>query len=221
MTYPTLPLHPFPQKPSKINFDENKLGLEWNYIQYPNTKNFSLEERPGYLRLHGSPETISTNKTSTFVGRRLEDFYFTATMLLDFEPENKNEEAGMILLNNGSHFDILIKNENDKRVLFVKLQFGRTNYTSKEYILEPGPVKLKIQGEKTTFTFSFAQGAGKFINVETADAKFLATETVGFFTGIYVGLYATGNGKSSEANADFDWFEYKKESPPDATKRQF
>jgi alpha-N-arabinofuranosidase len=42
--------------------------------------------------------------------------------------------------------------------------------------------------------------------------------TVGGFTGVYVGLYATGNGKASTANADFDWFEYvKNESETQST----
>jgi len=28
------------------------------------------------------------------------------------------------------------------------------------------------------------------------------------FTGVFFGLYATGNGRQSAAPADFDWFEY-------------
>ena len=39
-------------------------------------------------------------------------------------------------------------------------------------------------------------------------------ETVGFFTGVYVGFYATGNGKVSTTNADYDWFEYVVNEPP-------
>jgi len=37
-----------------------------------------------------------------------------------------------------------------------------------------------------------------------------SSETVGGFTGLYVGLYATGNGKACSANADYGWFEYIK-----------
>ncbi len=210
MTCPTLPLKPLPEKPKRTDFDEKELALEWNYIQVPNENNFSLTERPGFLRLKGAPEVITTNSNSTFVGQRLTDFYFTASTEIEFNPKNDNEEAGMILLNNGSHFDILVKKSNGKRVAVVQLQFGRTIYTSKEFVLKPGPVTLKITGEKTSFTFSYSQENKEFTTIETADAKFLATETVGFFTGVYVGLYATGNGKTSASNADFNWFEYKK-----------
>ena len=211
MTCETLPLKPFPAKPSKTDFDEKELGLEWNYLQIPVEGNITLTERQGFLRLKGATEVISTSHTSTFTGRRLTDLYFTASTRIEFNPKKENEEAGMVLLNNGSHFDMLIKQKNGRRVLAVKLQFGRNIYTSKEYTLNPGPVDLKITGEKTTFTFSFAQGNNEFTSVETVDAKFLATETVGFFTGVYVGLYATGNGEPSKSYADFDWFEYRKE----------
>jgi xylan 1,4-beta-xylosidase len=189
---------------SKVEFDKDELGLDWNYIQAPVESNFSLTEREGFLRLKGAAETISINLSSTFVGRRLKYHYFTATTQLEFDPKNENEEAGLILLNNGSHFDILVRKKDDERFLKVKLQFGQTIHTSKEYTLKPGPVKLRVSGDKTTFTFSFAQNNDEYTAVETANAKFLATETVGFFTGIYVGLYATGNGQESEVNAYYD-----------------
>ncbi len=209
MTCKTLPLKPFAKKPTRTDFDTNELGLEWNYIQAPVSSNFSLEEHKGFLRLKGAAETISTRNTSTFVGRRLQHHYFTATTELEFNPKNENEEAGMILLNNGSHFDIMLINEGGKRKLLVKLQFGQTIYKSDLYTLKSGPVKLRVSGNKSTFTFSYAQGNNEFTHIETVDSKFLATETVGFFTGVYVGFYATGNGKVSEANADYNWFEYE------------
>jgi alpha-N-arabinofuranosidase len=31
----------------------------------------------------------------------------------------------------------------------------------------------------------------------------------GGFTGVYFGLYATGNGQPSAAEAHFDWFDYE------------
>jgi hypothetical protein len=34
-------------------------------------------------------------------------------------------------------------------------------------------------------------------------------EQTGGFTGVYVGLYAAGNGQQSTVPADFDWFEYR------------
>ena len=220
MTCPTLPLKPFPEKNNRTEFNENKLGLEWNYIQIPVEENYSLSERNGYLRLKGATETINSGTTSTMVGRRVRDFYFTATTQIEFDPKKENEEAGMILLNNGSHFDIMINKKGNKRMLLVKLQFGQTIYKSKEIELKSGPVKLKVKGEKTTFTFSYSQGDNEYTDIETVDSKFLSSETAGGFTGLYVGLYATGNGQPSTANAYYDYFDYEVNETPVVQNRR-
>jgi xylan 1,4-beta-xylosidase len=209
MTCPTLPLRPIPVKAAKVDFNTEKLGLEWNYIQQPENSNYALDASHGVLSLKGSTLKIGEKGSPTFVGRRLQDLFFSATTQIEFDPNNENEEAGMILLNNGSHFDLMIHRLNGRRFLVVKLQFGTTLYKSEDIELKPGPVKLKIKGEKATFTFSYAQGDAEYIDIETVDSKFLSSETVGWFTGVYVGLYATGNGKPSEETATFDWFEYE------------
>lgn len=209
MTAPTLPLKPFPEKSGKVDFDTPKLGLEWNYIQLPDESNYQLDPEKGVLHLKGSELVIGDQGSPTFVGRRLQHLNFTATTLMDFDPKKENEEAGMILLNNGSHFDLLVHRKDGKRLLVVKLQFGSTTYTSKTIELKPGPVQLRITGDRTTFTFAYAQENGVFKDVETVDAKFLSSEVVGWFTGVYVGLYATGNGKKSKERATYDGFEYE------------
>lgn len=214
MTCPTLPLKPFALTPARTDFDAGKLGLEWNYIRNPIFTNYSLTTRKGYLRLTGSEITIEDRKSPTFVGRRLQDMYFTATTQLEFNPNKSNEEAGMILLNNGIHFDMLIKQSNGKRVLVSRLKFGSVIHESKEAVLKSGPVKLQMKGERNTFSFSYAQGNEPFKEIQKVDSKFLDTPTVGGCTGDYVGFYATGNGKPSTASADYDFFEYVKDEAP-------
>lgn len=213
MTCPTLPLIPFTAEPSKTNFDTDKMGLEWNNIRFPISDNYSLNQRKGYLRLKGSELTIEDGKSPTFTGRRIQDMYFTATTLLEFDPKKGNEEAGMILLNNGSHFDLLIKQSKGKRVLVTRLRFGSVIHESEEVILKPGPVTLRITGERSTFSFSYSHDNSSFTEISKVDSKFLSSETAGGFTGVYVGLYATGNGKPSSAFSDYDWFEYLKNEP--------
>jgi alpha-N-arabinofuranosidase len=210
MTCPTLPLKPFPEKAARTEFDEDKPSLEWNYIRYPEAANYSMTARRGYLRLTGSELIIGDRKSPTFVGRRIQDIYFTATTQVEYNPGKANEEAGLILLNNGSHFDLLVKKSKGKRVLVNRLEFGSITHESQEIPLKPGPVKLAITCERSVFIFSYAQGDEPFKEIGRVESKFLSSETVGGFTGVYVGLYATGNGDASTTVADFDWFEYGK-----------
>jgi len=210
MTCPTLPLKPFAAKSDRTDFSSDKLDLEWNYLRYPVTDDYSFVARKGFLRLKGSEQTIGDQKSPTFTGRRVQDMYFTATTLVEFTPAKTNEEAGMILLNNGAHFDLLIKQSGGKRVLVSKLWFGSIVHESDEVALKPGPVKLIIKGEQANFIFLYAQGNDAAKEITRVMSRYLSSETVGGFTGVYVGLYATGNGKACSANADYDWFEYIK-----------
>jgi xylan 1,4-beta-xylosidase len=208
MTVPTLPLQPFPPGPARVEFDQ-PLGLEWNYVGYPDADRYSLDARPGFLRLEGSAATLGGNDGSpTFVGRRLQHMYFTATTRMEFDPANESEAAGLVLLNNGTHFDLLIKRSNGNRVLVARLQFGSVTYESDAVVLAPGPVNLRIDGARSVFRFSYAQGGDDYQQIQEVSARYLSSETIGGFTGTYVGLYATGNGRPAVTDADYEWFEY-------------
>jgi xylan 1,4-beta-xylosidase len=207
----TLPQVEFDKTPSLVEFDE-PLGFEWNYIQSPIEKRYDLNTKKGTLSLTGSDiaiQPIGQLSSPTFLGRRLTDSRFQATTRLLFDPKRQNEEAGLILYHAGSHFDLMISTENSKRYLFVKLQFGQTHYLSDKILLEDGYVDLRIIGLGSEFEFSFSQQGRDFAVIEKADARFLSTETLGWFTGVMVGFYATGNGEVSQSKATYDWFEYK------------
>ncbi|GAB1454084.1 glycoside hydrolase family 43 protein [Draconibacterium sp.] len=219
MNTPTLPLNKSNEKPAINNFDSENLGLEWNYIQIPDRNNYSLEERKGYLRLKGDQSAIGEKGSPTFVGRRVQDINFTATTTLEFDPKNAKEEAGITLVNNGSHFDLSITRFDRGRIVQVKLQFGKTVYKSEKVILKSGPVKLRIEGNSNEFTFSYAQGNEDFKRIDSATSTYLSSETVGGFTGLYVGMFSTGNGERSSTNADFDWFNYQPNSDLNSDKK--
>lgn len=208
MTCPTLPLKPFPAKPARTDFSAEKPDLEWNFLRYPSMENYSLTARKGFLRLTGSEQTIEDRKSPTFIGRRAQDMYFTAVTQVEFNPSKANEEAGMIILNNGTHFDILIKQSKGKRVAVARFRFGSVVHESGETILKPGPVKLIIKGERSEFSFHCSQGNDAPKELGRVMARYISSETAGGFTGVYVGFYATGNGKVSTSKADYDWFEY-------------
>ena len=208
MTCQTLPLLPYPAKPERDEFESAVPGLEWNYLQLPQNKELFYRFIDGSLGLTGSAKRIGEGGSPTFMGRRLQHMDFEASTRVEFDPKDENEEAGLILLNNLQHFDILVRRSGKQRIVFVNLQFGKITYKSKEIILKDGPVNLMIKGQGSSFTFSCSQG-GAWVDLETVDSRFLSTETVGWFTGVYVGLYATGNGKQCAGPAFFDYFEYR------------
>jgi xylan 1,4-beta-xylosidase len=98
MTHPTLPLKPFEAQPARTHFDTPQLSLEWNYIQPPTESNFKLNPEKGTLTLQGSALKIGEKGNPTFTGRRLTGIRFEVTTRMEYQPENENEEAGMVLI---------------------------------------------------------------------------------------------------------------------------
>ena len=41
------------------------------------------------------------------------------------------------------------------------------------------------------------------------ETRYLSTEVGGKYTGVYLAMYVTGNGRFCSVPADFDWFEYQ------------
>ena len=187
-------------------------------ISNPVTANYSLTERLGYLRLKGDTSGITQGKRVTFTGRRQQHENFSASTSLDFKPGNENDEAGLTeFMDYKSHYDLSVKNINGKRMLVLAYNLGMIKHVEKQIVLGDGTVELKVEGfikragysTESLYTFSFSQNGKTYEQISTIDGKYLSTETTGGFTGVYLGMFATGNGQKSVTNADFDWFDYK------------
>jgi xylan 1,4-beta-xylosidase len=209
-TAKTLPVHPWPQKNVRDDFDSNKLGLEWVHLRNPVTENYSLGERKGFLRLRGSEKNLFDLASPTFIARRQQHFDFAATANLEFNPENSNEEAGLtMLMTNAYHYDFFVTCRSGQRVLVVKYNLELIQQMAAEIPLAPGAVQLRITGTRPHYRFSFSQGGADFSEIAKINTRYLGTEVTGGYNGVVIGLYATGNGKPCTAPADFDWFDYQ------------
>ncbi|MEO8255610.1 MAG: glycoside hydrolase family 43 protein [Flavobacterium sp.] len=193
-------------------FNTEKLGFEWNYIGNPSPENYSLKERKGYLRLRGSEQSLNDNQGVTFVGRRQRHFNFNASTSIDFNPIGDNEEAGITVLKNALyHYELVIKKKGKSRELVLSYNIGKINCVAKRVPLKEGLVKLNVSGTPEFFEFGFSQGNDPVTTFGKVDTRFLSYETAGSMTGVYIGLFASGNGKKAKAVADFDNFIYKVE----------
>jgi xylan 1,4-beta-xylosidase len=218
MNVPTLPQHPYPEQRGRDDFTAPAFGFTWNYVSNPVTANYSLTERPGYLRLKGDTSSITQGKKVTFAGRRQQHENFSATTSLDFKPVNETDEAGLtVFMDYKSHYDLSVKNINGKRMLLLTCNLGMIKHVEKQIALGNGPLELKVEGivssaafsSANNYTFSYSEDGKPYQVISIVDGKYLSTETNGGFTGVYLGLFATGNGQKSVANADFDWFDYQ------------
>ncbi len=206
MSCPTLPLFPAKPAPVRDDFSPPQLAFEWNYLRNPGRANYALTERPGFLMLKGSEVTLNENGSPTFIGRRQQHIDFTATTLLDFTPSANNEEAGITaLMNDRYHFDLV----KSKGKLTLRYRLGAISHTEKVVNIGNGPLYLRVTGEAKYLHFSYSANGKDFTPLGKADTNLISTETAGGFTGVYIGLFTTGNGKKSQTKAWFDWFDYE------------
>jgi alpha-N-arabinofuranosidase len=195
----------------KDDFSSEKMGLEWNYLRNPARNNYSFTEKPGFLTLKATEVGLEEKNSPSFIGRRQQHFDFEATTELDFNPTQNTDEAGItVLMNNTHHYKLVITKEGGKRVLRINNRLGAMKFSTGEPAsLKTGSVKLKIVGSKDFYTFYYAQGNDNFKELGRCNSYFLSSETAGGFTGVYIGLFATGNGEKTAAKAYFDWFDYQ------------
>ncbi len=210
MEAPDMVLQPFAQQPARDDFDASELRPCWNFLRNPHERDWSLDERPGSLTLHGSALTLSDVASPAFIGRRQQHLSFCAQAMLEFGPATPNEEAGLtVLMNDRHHYELAITQREGRRVATVRRRVGSLLGEATAVAVPEGPLVLGLAGDASDYRFSVAEPGGQPVAVGRGEVRYLSTEVAGGFTGVYVGMYATGNGQRCVGPAAFDWFEYE------------
>lgn len=192
------------------DFSSSALNFCWNFIRNPRSVDWSLEERKGWLRLHGSPVSLNETDSPAFVGRRQQHMECSAKTLMDFQPQDINEEAGLtVIMDEKHHYEIAVVLFAEQRKVIVRRTIGSLSAIVAEEPILDGPILLKIFADSYNYSFCYALEGCMEKTLAIGECKYLSSEVAGGFTGVYLGMYATGNGKSSSVPADFDWFDYQ------------
>ena len=215
---PQLKPHPWPQEPPRDEFDSPALRLCWSFVRNPAEQNYSLTNRPGWLRFHGSAVSLNDTDSPTFVGRPQTSLNGSTSTKLSFNPQQTNEEAGLVLRGNEkNHCEIVVTWRDGKRQAGLrKILDGRLIEPVAFHEIPKGETMLTIKATPPGYEFFAPNLQGKPTSLGTARTRDLSTETLTAqknahfnFTGVFIGLFASGNGQRNIAPADFDWFEYQ------------
>ena len=215
MPAPKLASHPWPAVAARDEFDARELSSVWNFLRNPRPRDWSLSERPGYLRLHGSAVTLNDQDSPAFVGRRQGFLSGTASAKVAFDPRREGDEAGLVLRGNDkNHVEIGVAHKSGKRCAFLRRTTDGKVVGEVEYFEIPaGDVALSVEATPLEYELKYQAGTGPAVSLGSVPTQSLSSEKIGGFTGVFFGMYATGNGQASESPADFDWFEYQSRDP--------
>ncbi|GGQ29259.1 alpha-N-arabinofuranosidase [Actinomadura coerulea] len=203
---PSPPPHPWPAAPACDHFDGPDLDPAWNMLRTPRERWWSLTERPGHLRLRARPETLADVANPSFLGRRQQHPDFAAFTSLDFAPADE-EWAGLALVQNND-FHVLLVSTGQGLQLVKREQGVETVLAAVPAV--SGPVRLGFEAHGRWYQAYHGSAPGEWTPLGgPVDGDVLSSQVAGGFTGVYVGLYATSNGRAGGGHADFAWFEYR------------
>jgi alpha-N-arabinofuranosidase len=201
MAGPTLPLQPWPEDPPRDVFD--RLRPCWNYLRNPRPGDYALVPGGG-LRLHGSALTLDQEDSPAWLGRRQMHHHGVFRCRIASTPDQAGDESGITAFMNASHhYELALVRRDGSRRAIVRRRIGSLQAIVADEPCPEGPVELAIHAEPERYRFALD---GRML--ADGETRYLATEVAGGFTGVYLAMYATGNGRRASGATVIDWCEY-------------
>jgi alpha-N-arabinofuranosidase len=199
--------NPSTREPVRDEFDGPQLAKRWVHLRTAATGLWSLAERPGVLRLKGSARTLEEVATPAFVGRAQEH---SARAWPRSSRSRRARRASRRGSSCGRTRTTTIccasRGRAARRVELVTRVAGVTKVLSSQP-LGPDPVTLEVEAFRDRYEFYVHTAAEKRRALGSAPTQPLSSEKAGGFTGVYIGLYASG--PQPMPPADFAWFDYE------------
>lgn len=206
----TLPEILLEGEPNFDDFNDTVLSLCWSFHYPPKENSWSLSDCSGWLTLYGQAGSLDDGKQMSMVVRRQRSINFQAKTRLSFEPEEDGEEAGITAFASGyHHYETGILQTGGKKVLFWRKRIGDLAQTMVICELQDkgAGITLAIRGDDTYYELGYSGDVDEDICwCQKGLAKYLATEVAGSSDGVFIGMYATGNGRCTKVPGRFDWF---------------
>lgn len=207
MNVKTLPQHNVQPAREKYDFGKMKsLGPEWVYLQNPVMSRYQFTENG--LRLHVSESSLLQNDRPTFVGHRQQYDTLSISTEVDASALKPGAEAGLAVyqIHDGCYRFYVTR---DKEGTHVWLAFQVKNLTGNRevFVTKDSCVKLVITSDGIDYRFVFSAAGQQTVNLVEAGAlscPMLSSEVAGGFTGVVIGMYATG--KTDGGYADFKYY---------------
>jgi xylan 1,4-beta-xylosidase len=210
---------PYSATPLRVEFDQDTLPIEFQWLRSPwPDELFSLRERKGHLRLYGR-ETIGSLFKQALVARRQQSHCYSASTIVEFEPEHFQQMAGLVCYYNSSKFHYFYVSRDEECGKHVRVmsalpdQVTSDAFTPAIAIAEGVPIELRVEVdyERLRFAYRMDEGVWQWLP-QQFDASILSDEAsapgLPNFTGAFVGM-ACQDLAGTATPADFDWFAYR------------
>lgn len=197
------------------DFSSSKLKKIWAWNHQPDNSKWSLNERPGFLRLYASKTADGTDcffkSSNTIEQRYMSSDSVCVSISVDLSGMSEGQKAGLVHFNGGKNYGMIgVKKKTKSYELYYESDNAKTGsieFTSDMIYL------------RTTSTFDYRDWSSQFTS-EGANFSysFDNKEYISFgneymmctanFRGDMIGIF-TYNNKRNDGYVDVDYFEYK------------
>ncbi|MEV6842416.1 glycoside hydrolase family 43 protein [Actinoplanes sp. NPDC051411] len=207
-------------------FDSPTLGPDWSTLRRPATPDWvSLSARPGFLRISGGQSAAGRQRPS-LVGRRVTAFRCELETVVEFEPRNYRQLAGLTAYYNSRNWYYLhVTADDDGRPVLDLLACDNGRVGVVPGVRRPLTgglgVGLRARFDGPSLTFAWAgrpgegpwQDVGPVLDATTLSDEYAANVVAGEpeawgFTGAFLGLWVQDLGAEG-GFADFDRAAYR------------
>jgi alpha-N-arabinofuranosidase len=174
-------------------FSDTSLSMVWNFIRTPHEKWYTLKKDK--LTIRARDQAINHISQPSFIGRRQQHHFCSATTSMQFKPANVGDKAGLVVFQNEDHYYMIAITKKTEGS-FIILEKGAASGPEEKEIK---PVKLsgnqeiflkiEARGRFYDFYYSLVQGQWELLGKDL-DATWLSTHVAGGFVGAYFGMYA-------------------------------
>lgn len=172
---PNLPEFKFNRENSMDEFLGDSLFHYWNFLRTPRTNFWSLKDKKGFLSLKLRPETIMEMVNPSFVGRRQQDTSFFAETKMSFEPNAKNESAGLVvIMNNNAQFRLETILDNGKITLRLTKRADGKDELLTQKAIDKGDVVLGVKAIGESYLFYYKLNDKQINIAENLDGTILS-----------------------------------------------
>jgi beta-xylosidase len=190
---------PVTKLPASDEFSEKALGMQWGWNHNPDSTNWTLTKRSGYLTLSTAKIAANLKEARNTLTQRIIGPVSTATAKIDVTGMKDGDVAGLAVFQDPYAF-IGIKSGNGLKYIVVQ----NNGTTSDSVLLRTNVVYLRIHAvcSENSAAFSYSPDNLSFINM---GSEFVMQYKLTIFVGNRFCLfnYAT---KALGGSVDIDWF---------------